>query len=189
MKLFDINKLFTDKVSEYIAKGYTINVTSMNSTQGEIGKVDLIKGEEFIRIWMNRESFYGHSWNGYELVFYVSRWLHPASHCSSDITVWNNDLETIEYSVFYEIERDKWYIDNLEEALTIQSKRYSRYDERYYKEIQLEGEFYKEIACKYLKRKQGYKRVSYDKISVYKTSITGNTHYLISYNGNTYKLY
>ena len=45
MKYVDINKRFTEIVSEYIAAGYMMNTSSMNGSEGEISKVDLTDGK------------------------------------------------------------------------------------------------------------------------------------------------
>lgn len=54
MKYIDINKRFTEIVSEYIAAGYTLNTASMNGSEGEISKVDLTDGKEILRVLVRR---------------------------------------------------------------------------------------------------------------------------------------
>ena len=54
MKYVDINKRFTEIVSEYIATGYTLNTASMNGSEGEISKVDLTDGKEILRVLVRR---------------------------------------------------------------------------------------------------------------------------------------
>lgn len=54
MKYVDINKRFTEIVSEYIAEGYTLNTASMNGSEGEISKVDLTDGKEILRVLVRR---------------------------------------------------------------------------------------------------------------------------------------
>lgn len=192
MKLEAINKVFTDKVAEYIARGYIINVHSMRGSQGEEGKVDLVKGDELIRIWINRES--SHNWNdkdawhGSKIVLRVGRWIYPASRCiDSWTTVWMEDLEVLSETVYYEIERG-WYTTSDWTAVSIQNKRYARYkknDREYSQDITNENT--KEIAAKYLKLRVGYKRVSINDITVSKYRNT--RAYIINYKGHTYKLH
>ena len=59
MKAKDIEKIYTAKVAEYLAKGYTINPATMSGHQGEIAKIDLKKGDEIIRILLDR----AHCWD------------------------------------------------------------------------------------------------------------------------------
>ena len=46
----DINRMFTEKVTELIAQGYQINPATMSGSQGEYAHVDLRKGTEIIRV-------------------------------------------------------------------------------------------------------------------------------------------
>ena len=41
MTYADINKMFTAEVSKYLALGYHFNTSTMNASEGELGKVDL----------------------------------------------------------------------------------------------------------------------------------------------------
>ena len=59
MKKHEIEAIFTAKVQEYIAKGYTISTTTMSGHQGEIAKIDVTNGEELIRILLEGM----HEWN------------------------------------------------------------------------------------------------------------------------------
>lgn len=199
MKMVEINKMFSDKVAEYLMNGYTICPQSMSGHQGEIGKVDLIKGTELIRIWLNSESSYNWSddtaWHDTIIFLRVSRWNHPVKKILPDMTVWNSDLEHIEEYSFYQITRwgGDWYVDSLEEALRIQHLRHVRW-----RNVNESGKTlttmyaddkFKKIAANYMKRKQGYQRVSWDKLYVI-ANIASNktTIYYVMYNGKKYKL-
>ena len=48
MKFENINKKFTEKVNEYISRGYYINAGTMSCSggQGEISHIDLTNGKE-----------------------------------------------------------------------------------------------------------------------------------------------
>lgn len=50
MKFSEIERLFSQKVAEYLAKGFTIDVQSARSYGGEIGKVDLRNDDRIIRV-------------------------------------------------------------------------------------------------------------------------------------------
>lgn len=50
MKFSEIERLFSEKVAEYLAKGYTIDVQSVRNYGGEFGKVDLRNDGRIIRV-------------------------------------------------------------------------------------------------------------------------------------------
>lgn len=60
MKYADINKKFTEKVAEYIAKGYTINTKTMDSCGGigVFAGVDLTNGKEIIRVYIKDKHYF-----------------------------------------------------------------------------------------------------------------------------------
>ncbi len=52
----DINRAFTDKVTELLTQGYQINPASMGGSQGEIAHVDLRRGTEILRVLLESKS-------------------------------------------------------------------------------------------------------------------------------------
>lgn len=198
MKKFEINKKFTEIVNNYISDGYVINLVSMSGSQGEECKVDLVKGDQLVRIWTNSEnssSYYNrtiNSWNGNMLVLRIGVWKYPAKNSFNETTVWMQDFTVIESYTFYEIERSVEYTEDLNEALQIQEKRYSRYknhDHNFGNIISYrEDNGAKVIAAKYLKSKEGYKRISYDKMKIQKIIDNKEVRYVIIYNNNRYVL-
>ena len=68
MKYAEINKIFTNKVNEYLANGYTINSATMSGSQGEVAKIDLTNGNEIIRIMIDECWENHHAYNGYEII-------------------------------------------------------------------------------------------------------------------------
>lgn len=49
----DISKFYTSLVSTYINLGYIVNIQSMPGSQGEDSKIDLVKGDQIVRIIVN----------------------------------------------------------------------------------------------------------------------------------------
>ena len=47
-----ISAIATAKVAEYIADGYILNTGTMSGSQGDILKVDLVKGDKTVRVRM-----------------------------------------------------------------------------------------------------------------------------------------
>lgn len=194
MKRNEIDKVFTQKVAEYIANGYIINSSTMSGHQGEEGKVDLVKGNELIRVWMNREtegwSSKKDTFHGYKMVIRVGRWNVSAANINSWTTIWMKDLETLEEITYYALS-DTYYVDNREEAMGAQQKRYNRYgNKKYHYEFNLSNEEAVAIASGYLKRSVGYKRVSHDEIHVkrYMSNDMNHSSYGIVYRGTKYNL-
>lgn len=56
----EINKLFTERVNEYIIQGYWFNLESLGGQQGEVSKVDLTNGKEVIRVLLRSTLEYWH---------------------------------------------------------------------------------------------------------------------------------
>lgn len=190
MKFHEINVKFSEKVAEYLSKGYIINTQSMGGSQGEIGKVDLVRGNQLIRIWLDQETSYytrPGQFTGNMIVLRVSEWKYPAGNAMYfDSTVWMSDLNHIETHLFYQInDRNKWYIEDLDEAIRCQGISHERYYARNYNSNDfVTTDAMKEIGAKYLKRVAGYKRVRKNEIKMMKN---GNKYNLM-YMGNNYKI-
>ena len=96
MKFRQIEAIYTEKVAEYIAKGYTVNASTMSGHQGEIAKIDLRKGDEIIRVMLDTERCSFHS----AVVIIVGRNTDDRIAKSTELhsydTIWNNLLEIIE---------------------------------------------------------------------------------------------
>ena len=69
IKLKEICKVYTDRLSELLADGYVLNAKTTPGTQGEYGRMDLTKdgGKTVRRIYMDR----GYTNDG-DLAFYSS---------------------------------------------------------------------------------------------------------------------
>jgi len=106
MKVAEIDREFTKRVAEWLAKGYIINSTTMGGSQGEVAKVDLTDGKEIIRILI--DGFYGDEDSDYIfhkgveiIVGRVTENVTP--HSERHDTVWNNHLEVLEETKFYKV--------------------------------------------------------------------------------------
>ena len=103
----DINKRFTEIVSEYIAVGFVMNTASMNGSEGEISKVDLTDGKEILRVLVRRfddcENLY--SLTGVEItVGRVPESDRMTPHDGSNwFTPWNNHLNQLRQERFFQI--------------------------------------------------------------------------------------
>lgn len=104
-----ISELMTQKVQEYINKGYIFNLNTMRGSDGT-ERVDLIKGNDFIRIYCQRKSLRQYDTNN-ELytkyyysddVYVVTIGNTKLKNKKTDI-VWSSKLNPIHEDIFYEI--------------------------------------------------------------------------------------
>lgn len=189
MKRQEIEILFTEKVASYIAQGYTINTNSMRGHQGEVAKVDLYKGKELIRVWLMDEVLPSPTY-GYVLALRVGKWDYEINNNYMDYTVWFQDISVLEETIFYVVDRGKWYVESLEEYNRIEKLREDRYRGTHRSNnYELVGDKYNQIARRYMINKQGYKRISSDSLSVRKL-INKRTRpiYYVDYKDSHYRL-
>jgi len=175
MKFAEINARFTEKVAEYMAKGYTINTASMGGSQGEIGKVDLTNGSEIIRVLLDNfgapctriEGKY-YSLDGIKLIVgRVTDDVIPNSQ-STWQTAWNNRLEVLHSEEYYQIGREKrggikWY-GTKAEAMAQQDKQWRRYRIREIKDRTELPEACKEVVLPFIRRQPKCKSVRINEI-------------------------
>lgn len=147
-----INKIMNEYLLKYLQQGYTINIQTMHGSQSDCPyKVDLSKGNEFVRVYTNRQSAYG---SGIEAVRELRRELdydgdvytiavargvfkNKRSFTRDDSTVWMDRLDIIESRYVYTVgwSRKLGYTEDLEDvrhACEVQNSRthYSRYWDR-----------------------------------------------------------
>ena len=165
MKKTELDMIFTNKVSEYIAKGYIINTNSMAGHQGEIAKIDLRKSDEVLRIVMLQLDFTA---DGKKFCILVGRSTDTIdlNACSHEI-IWNNHLEIIEKLTFIAIS-DNWYLPE-EEGKQEYQKKYERYKLRrsyvsYEKPLNITANFIRS-----LKSRKGFSNATHNNIKVVRT--------------------
>lgn len=105
MKYADINKVFTEKVTEYMVKGYVLNSSTMKGSQGERAKVDLTNGSEIIRVCVvdfNDEE----RWfiRGTEILVGRSTDVVEANSESTWGVIWTSELEILSEVRFYQVD-------------------------------------------------------------------------------------
>jgi len=179
MKFETINRKFTEVVSEWIGKGYTINTATMSGHQGEIAKIDLTDGKDLIRILLGPESAHEHTGEGKETRFYdfdlvaltvgkATGRFFPNSDNTYGDTIWNDSLEELYREEFYQIgyrngRYSKWY-GTKEEAVAQQDKRWDRYRNRWEPEGRPLNEAAKEIVLPFIRRQPRCKSVRLSEI-------------------------
>lgn len=101
-----IDSIFTTIVTDYIVNEYVINTETMSGNQGEIGKVDLRKGDEIIRVFLQNEFDSKNEFRSF-IGLTVGKAIREEWNRN---TIWNSDLEVVKTFRFYKVE------DNLYEA-------------------------------------------------------------------------
>lgn len=145
-----INKIVNEYLLKYLQQGYTVNAQTMNGSQSDCSfRIDLSKGNEFIRIYTDRESTWGCGieavrelrkelyYDGDVYTIAVARGVFDKRLFSrDDCTVWMDKLETIESHYVYTVGwRRNGYTEDLEDvrhACEIQNSRenyHSRYND------------------------------------------------------------
>lgn len=196
MKFETINKKYTERVTEWLGKGYWINGGTMSGSQGEYAHVDLTNGTELIRVLMEDRN----DWReGDKVVVIVGRCTDRVEIGSTDRlgnTVWNQHLEVITEDSFYKIGHwSKWY-GTKEEADAAQKKASERYyaRENEYKTKEIKGA--EKIALKFARREvTGCKTAKLSDVAkvekVYNTDINGKLRgvsYYVTVKGKRVKL-
>ena len=190
----DINCLFTEKVTELLAQGFQINPGTMSGCQGEIAHVDLRKGDEILRVYMEHISDYGQCYNGYMLIR-VGRNTDPIRNHWRDDTIWNSHLEILSEIKLAKITDN--YFTTLEKGAAAAKKRLQHWKSHEYpSRRELTGDAFKSIALKYVRKQPRMKSCRLEDITkVVRVNETewGKTlpsldHYEITARGHIFRL-
>ena len=134
MKYVDINKRFTEIVSEYITAGYTMNTATMTGSQGEITSIDLTNGNEILRVLVTRFTDWSElcTLEGVEIIVGQAGnedRLKPHDD-SGWHTIWNNHLEVLRQERFFQVgesQRSGKFYGTRQEAEAAWAVRFQRY--------------------------------------------------------------
>lgn len=124
MKSNFLDSEITKLVSGYVSNGYTINTATMRGSDGT-NRVDLRKGNKFIRIWIERTSSYSYNkeldekydyWND---IFVLRVGYKELKNPTTD-SVWSSDLAISYEQPYYKIGSNRYnegaYTDDFEEV-------------------------------------------------------------------------
>lgn len=137
------NKMFTEKVQEYLANGYEFNLNSMGSSNG-YKSVHLTNGQEVIKIQLETFCSYGEG-DGMKLVIY-KREAFADTDINAHNTLWESDCEIIETQEWIEIGKHRRgtrysvYTQDKDFAKECTDKMYARYRRDYDKESEIRME-------------------------------------------------
>jgi hypothetical protein len=169
MNRIKLNEIFTNKVIEWLSKGYIIRTDNMSGSQGEEAKIHLYKGKQGICIYMNK-----HYNNGNDLMEIII----GEFDANKNQTVWLHNLKEIEKITYYKIGRYSEFYGTKEEAqkaYEIFEKRYTTKENANYKEIELSNKA-KEIILPLIKRQPKCKSVKLSDIEYVKKVIKKDIH-------------
>lgn len=130
MKMENINKVYTEIISDYISKGYWFYTKTMAGHQGEIAKIDLTNGKHIIRIridkkYKSRIEGVENLWLGTDVLRIV---IVEYDNFRTE-TLWNDDGTVINEVKWYQVGRKNIaYTDNLEEYIDIATKTQNRFE-------------------------------------------------------------
>ena len=188
MTIDDINRKFTEIVSNYIRRGFTINIGTMGGSQGEEGRVDLTNGESVIRVLLDRFVDYGElALDGYEIVVGTATDdVKPNEY--GHVVIWNSRLDVIEHHKFYFVSNSSYgtygkkFFGDEAAAKAAAEKRFERCSRKrkVNERKQFAGKALK-IAESVVRRHMGIKNVSKDKLEVYKAREGGKNKYFVKY--------
>lgn len=157
IKFKEIENLYSQKVCEYINKGYVISSEHTSGSQtGEVVRIALSKGETFIKICLLN------SWENWkETIKLVVLKFEKTNEWR---TLWNNEAEIVEEKIFFEINHaKKVYSDDKAEFDVIAKKQKERSKNYYFEydyENILQSEKAKNVAYKLAKKQAGYKSIN-----------------------------
>ena len=139
MKSNFLDKELTDFVQGYLDSGYTLNTATMSGSDGT-RRVDLRKGNKFIRVWIDRQSIYSYNkeiekkYKYYGDVFVLRVGYIELKYTDTD-HVWSNDLAISYEKPYYKI-GDRGYdkgaiTDDFEDVKHWMAVSYPRNQRRY----------------------------------------------------------
>lgn len=146
----NINVKITEKVTEYINKGFVINIDSMRCSQGVNERVDLTDGKKLVRIFVDHKG-YNHDIKHNIIELIVGE--HPFPKHSGIIL--NDNLSVIEKTVYCIMnnKRGNMFICTEEEAKVIDEKRAARRSYHKMTNTRDLGESYKKAILPLIRRR------------------------------------
>lgn len=189
----NICELFTKKVVEYINNGYVITPDSFSGSDGT-SRVDLVKDDSFIRIFM--DEMYEHGGDILVLVVCEKKMnAREAKRIYSNDLIWTNDMEVIEetkFRIFNRYHRNTWYVTE-EEYDEIRERTKDRRERRSYdfgyKTVRL-PEKAKDIVLPFIRRQPKCKSVKVKDIAwVEKYIGSDKIYYRVSCRNKVYALH
>lgn len=150
MTMNDINRIYTEKVTDLLARGYQINPGTMSGSEGEYAKIDLRKGSEILRVTIENGRDHDFLCGDY-IRIRVGRNTDRVSDRLGDSHIWTSHLQTLSEIKLAKV-TDTFFTD-MDEGKRIQQKRLDRWDARETHPKQRDlGEAFKSIALNWVRK-------------------------------------
>ena len=182
----DIRSIYTQLVSDLLAKGYQIHPETMGGSQGEMAHIDLTNGSEILRVLIETHGGYGDSY-GDLLTIRVGRCTEPiTSHWH---IIWNNKLETLSEIKLAKI--SETFYTTPEEGMQMAELRWKRWCDRKCNDGKELGDAYKSVALRWLRRQPRMKTCRLEDIDrmIRRTRSDGTACFEIEAKGKTFYLH
>lgn len=142
IKLSEISKIYTNRLSELLQMGYVMNPSTMPGTQGEYGRMDLTKdgGKTVRRIYIDRGHEYNRDLDSFDCFDFLTIIEEEFNTSEFGSTLWNGKGNKINEQRFYLLDRKRnvyemnpWttYTTDLNFLSDCNKKHYSRADSRH----------------------------------------------------------
>lgn len=169
MKRNDIDKIYSEKVTELLNNGYSIYTSGMSGSQGEISKVLLVKDND-LKIVLLDETYV---WEpGVEKIYRISigTYKNDVPKPEAHTTFWIKDFNYEEQIKLYEL-KNQWFITEEEYQATkdIHEARFNKwYNSIDTDKKKIVGAIPSSIM-KHVKSIRGFKNIKPNDISIIKT--------------------
>ena len=175
----ELNQLFSDKATELLRKGYTIDLAGMAGHQGEVGKVIFKKNNTFYALVMETKSSFADGRYSDRYMIWFGKYTEDTSNMrplDTWNTLWLNKFEATWKQEFVKISND--YFTTVEEAEVMNKKWLDRALNR--------GKAWEEVSPKYnkvilacVRKQKGYKSVKASEILTVKRMISDKHYYRV----------
>lgn len=188
-----ICELFTKKVAEFMGNGYIITPDSFAGSDGT-SRVDLVKGNHFVRVYMNEVYERGDNC----LVIVVCEKIlkvNEAKRIYNQDIVWTNDMTVLEetkFRILNKYGKNEWYVTEEEYREIMDRTKDRRNNREYnfgYKTVRLPEEA-KDIVLPFIRRQPKCKSVKIKDITwVEKYIGSDKIYYRVSCRNKVYALH
>lgn len=182
----DIRSIYTQMVSDLLAKGYQIHPETMGGSQGEMAHIDFTNGSEILRVLIETSSDFGDCYGGL-LTIRIGRCTEEITNCWH--TIWNDKLETLSEIKLAKISEN--FYTTPEEGVRMTALRFKRWCSRKCHDRKELGDAYKSVALRWLRRQPRMKSCKLEDIDqmIRCTRSDGTVCFEIEARGKTFYLH
>lgn len=174
----ELSEIFTQKVNEYLAKGFLVWYSHCSGSQGEEMKVDLSNdnGNTVYRIWMEKR--YSCSIPSGRISIFIKKY----NDAKNKRTLWMNQGETVFEKSFIDIDKhcDKDVYCDTEHQTYFENKKRERFESRIVFSDARNINISKKVLLKCVKAQKGYKTVK-EKDIVSIVRYVNQSRYLVTF--------